>query len=398
MVSKNIRIGSVLKRSPSLTLRVSMLAPRELQESFRLKPVMSLIRPDIDRIDGYVPGEQPQDTGWTKLNTNENPYPPSPRVAEAITRAANGRLNVYPDPLGTQVRQKIAELFDVDPDWVIPANGSDENLTIITRTFADASDVIAYPYPSYILYESLAGIQGAKHERILLNSDWSWNWPETTPVIDWAKIVFVPNPNSPSGNRWSDEDVVRLVPPRGVLVLDGAYADFADVRSKAELLRHSDVGRRIIVTRTLSKSYSLAGIRSGFAIAHPDLITAMRKVKDSYNCDSLTLAGTLAALQDQDWMLANVARIQATRTRLTESLQQLGFHVVPSQANFVWATRASGGHKELYERLKAEKILVRYMRFPDVSFAPNNWLDGLRITVGTDAEIDSLLASLSKLI
>ena len=101
-------------------------------------------------------------------------------------------------------------------------------MTIITRTFADASDVIAYPYPSYILYESLAGIQGAKHERILLNPDWSWNWPETTPVTDWAKVVFVPNPNSPSGNRWSDEDVVRLVPPRGVLVLDGAYADFAD--------------------------------------------------------------------------------------------------------------------------------------------------------------------------
>ncbi len=359
---------------------------------------MSLIRPDIDRIDGYVPGEQPQDSGWTKLNTNENPYPPSPRVAEAITRAANGRLNVYPDPLGTQVRKQIGELFNVDPDWVIPANGSDENLTIITRTFADASDVIAYPYPSYILYESLADIQGAKHERILLNPDWSWNWPETTPVTDWAKIVFMPNPNSPSGNRWSDEDVVRLVPPRGVLVLDGAYADFADVRSKAELLQHADVGRRIIVTRTLSKSYSLAGIRSGFAIAHPDLITAMRKVKDSYNCDSLTLAGTLAALQDQDWMLANVARIRATRARLTESLQQLGFDVVPSQANFVWATRAAGGHKELYERLKAEKILIRYMRFPEVPYAPNKLLDGLRITIGTDAEIDCLLLALTKLV
>ena len=380
---------------------------------------MTLIRPDIDRIDGYVPGEQPQDSGWTKLNTNENPYPPSPRVAEAITRAANGRLNVYPDPLGTQVRQQIAELFEVDPDWVIPANGSDENLTIITRTFADASDVIAYPYPSYILYESLAGIQGAKHERILLNPDWSWNWSETTPVTDWAKIVFVPNPNSPSGNRWLDEDVVRLVPPRGVLVLDGAYADFADVRSGSPgpcglddaekssestdpqgvgLLKLADVGRRIIITRTLSKSYSLAGIRSGFAIAHPDLIAAMRKVKDSYNCDSLTLAGTLAALQDQDWMLANVARIQATRARLTESLQQFGFNVVPSQANFVWATRANGGHREIYESLKAQKILVRYMLFPEVPFAPNNLLDGLRITVGTDTEIDRLLEVLKTLI
>lgn len=355
---------------------------------------MSLIRPDIDRMDGYVPGEQPQDSGWTKLNTNENPYPPSPRVAEAITRAANGRLNVYPDPLGTQVRKQIAELFDVEPDWVIPANGSDENLTIITRTFCDATDLVAYPYPSYILYESLAEIQGARHERILLNADWSWNWNVAAPLIERAKLVFVPNPNSPSGNRWSDDDILRLVPPRGVLVLDGAYADFADVRSKAELLRRGDIGQRIIVTRTLSKSYSLAGIRSGFAIAHPDLISAMRKVKDSYNCDSLTLAGTLAALQDQDWMLANVARIQATRARLTASLQELGFNIVPSQTNFVWATRSSVAHRDIYEKLKAQKILVRYMRFSDVPFAPNGVLDGLRITVGTDEEVDRLLQTL----
>ncbi|MBM3969062.1 MAG: histidinol-phosphate transaminase [Planctomycetes bacterium] len=359
---------------------------------------MSFIRPDIDRIDGYVPGEQPQDSGWTKLNTNENPYPPSPRVAEAITRAANGRLNVYPDPLGTQVRKQIAELFHVDPDWVIPANGSDENLTIITRTFCDATDLVAYPYPSYILYESLADIQGAKHERILLNPDWSWNWRVAEPIIQRAKVLFVPNPNSPSGNRWPPIDIVKLVPPNGVLVLDGAYADFADEPSKAEFLSHERLGRRIIVTRTLSKSYSLAGIRSGFAIAHPDLITAMRKVKDSYNCDSLTLAGTLAALQDQDWMLANVARIQATRARLTTALQQLGFEVVPSQANFVWATRATRNHKEIYESLKSQKILVRYMRFPDVPFAPNGLLDGLRITVGTDAEIDRFLEVLKALV
>ncbi len=359
---------------------------------------MSLIRPDIDRIAGYLPGEQPQETGWVKLNTNENPYPPSPRVAEAITRAANGRLNIYPDPLATQVRKQVAELFDVEPDWVIPANGSDENLTILTRTFADSHDLIAYPYPSYILYESLADIQGAQHERILLNPDWSWNWSTTAPIIERAKVVFVPNPNSPSGNAWSNDDLQRLVPPRGVLVLDGAYIDFADSRAKAELLWRGDVGPRVIVTRTLSKSYSLAGIRSGFAIAHPDLIAAMRKVKDSYNCDSLTIAGTLAALQDHEWMLANVARIRATRARLTDSLTKLGFDVVPSQANFVWATRASGEHRDIYECLKAEKILVRYMQFPDVPFAPNGLLDGLRITVGTDAEIDRMLEVLKTLV
>ena len=359
---------------------------------------MSLIRPDIDRIDGYVPGEQPQESGWTKLNTNENPYPPSPRVAEAITRAANGRLNVYPDPLGTLVRKQIGELFHVDPDWVIPANGSDENLTIITRTFCDATDLVAYPYPSYILYESLADIQGAQHERILLNPDWSWNWHVTEPIIERAKVVFVPNPNSPSGNRWSDEDVLRLVPPRGVLVLDGAYADFADVCSKAELLNHGDVGRRIIVTRTLSKSYSLAGIRSGFAIAHPDLIAAMRKVKDSYNCDTLSLAGGLAAISDLATMETNVAAVRQTRGRLAAGLTELGFDVVPSQANFVWCTHPTGRHKEIYEALKGRKILVRFMKFPEVPYAPGGLLNGLRITVGTDAEIDSLLRELASIV
>ena len=196
----------------------------------------------------------------------------------------------------------------------------------------------------------------------------------------------------------SDDDLLRLIPPHGVLVLDGAYADFADTRTKAELLRQPGVGERVIVTRTLSKSYSLAGIRSGFAIAHPNLIAAMRKVKDSYNCDSLTLAGTLAALQDENWMLTNVAKIHATRARLTAELSHLGFDVVPSQANFVWAARANGGHQKIYEGLKAEKILVRYMRFPDVPFAPNDLLDGLRITVGTDPEIDRLLEVLKTLV
>src|SRR5579872_5678891 len=139
----------------------------------------SLFRPDIDRIEGYTPGEQPQESGWIKLNTNENPYPPSPVVRSALGAAAQGRLNVYPDPLSSQLRKKVGELFGVDPDWVLPGNGSDECLTLITRAFVDPGELVTFPYPSYVLYETLADLQGGRHERLLLNADWSWNAART---------------------------------------------------------------------------------------------------------------------------------------------------------------------------------------------------------------------------
>ncbi|MGC1273937.1 MAG: histidinol-phosphate transaminase [Planctomycetaceae bacterium] len=356
---------------------------------------MPLFRPDVDRIAGYVPGEQPQETGWVKLNTNENPYPAAPGVADAI-REASGRLNIYPDPVATRFRRLAAELFGVDPDWILPGNGSDEILTILMRTFVDAGEAIAFPYPSYILYETLAALQGAASKRLPLNADWTWNLPGCEAAIAGSKLLFVPNPNSPSGNLWSGDVLQKIVPPRGLLVLDGAYADFADGPTGAELLR-SDVGERIVLTRTLSKSYSLAGLRFGFAVAHPDLIAGMRKVKDSYNCDSLSIAAACAALADQDWLRQNTERIKATRSRLTGELERLGFQVVPSQANFVWATRPAGGHREIYEGLKRNRVLVRYMTFAGaVSFSEGVY-EGLRISIGTDAEVDRLLDVLKTL-
>ena len=355
---------------------------------------MSFFRPTIDRIDGYTPGEQPQGTGWIKLNTNENPYPPSPRVVEAIQNSAVGRLNIYPDPLATTFRVAVAKRFDVDPDWILPANGSDENLTILTRSFVEAGELVTFPYPSYILYETLADIQGAKCERLLLNDDWSWDFDRIGSQIERSKLLFVPNPNSPSGNCWSHADVLRLVPPKGILVLDEAYGDFADEPHRAQLL-HSDKGRQIVVTRTFSKSYSLAGIRFGFAIAHPDTISGMQKVKDSYNCDTLALAAATAAIADEEWMLANTQRIRTTRARLSTELPALGFNVVPSESNFVWVTHTKS-HAEIFETLKARKILLRYMKFPGA--LENKTVTGLRITVGTDAEIDSLLIALKEIL
>jgi len=358
---------------------------------------MSVFRPSIDRIEGYLPGEQPQEAGWIKLNTNENPYPPSPRVVEAIETAARGRLNMYPDPLGTKFRQAAAPLFGVSPDWVLPANGSDENLTLILRSFVDPGELVAYPYPSYILYETLADIQGGSHERLILNPDWSWNHQASRPIVERAKLVLVPNPNSPSGTRWSDEDILALVPPKGVLVLDEAYGDFADAPHRAEILKRPGA-ERIIITRSFSKSFSMAGVRMGFAIARPELITGMLKVKDSYNCDTLSLAAATAALGDLPWMEANAAKVRKTRARLTGALEALGFSVAPSQANFVWTTHSRRSHREIYEALKARKILVRFMKFPGLPDAPEGALTGLRISVGTDAEIDALLSNLREIV
>ena len=358
---------------------------------------MSLFRPAIDAMQGYIPGEQPTEAGWVKLNTNENPYSPSPEVKKAIVAAAEGRLNIYPDPLVKSFRESVGQLFGVDGDWVLPANGSDENLTILMRSFVDQGEQIAYSYPSYVLYETLAEIQGAKVARLPLNEDWHFDWKATDSKVAQSKLSFVPNPNSPSGNRWSNEELQWLTPEKGLLVLDEAYGDFADTPHKAELLQ-TDIGKRMVITRTLSKSYSLAGIRFGFAIAHPDLINGMRKVKDSYNCDTVAIAAATAAIQDQTWMLTNREKIVATRTRLSAALSELGFAVTPSQANFVWCTHPDKESSVIYEALKSQKILVRYMKFPFCGPGENEYREGLRISIGTEGEIDMLLRALNELI
>ncbi len=355
---------------------------------------MNLFRPEVQRLHGYVPGEQPQDAGWIKLNTNENPYPPAPKVIAAIQQAAEGRLNVYPDPLATRFRKVAAELFDVEPDMILPANGSDENLTILLRTFISPGELVAYPYPSYILYETLAEIQGGKFERVWLNTDWSWNDTRTQSVVKRSKLFFVPNPNSPSGNVWSDDELLKLQPEKGVLVIDEAYADFSEPHSRLHLLQQ-DGGNQRVITRTLSKSCSLAGIRFGFAIAQPELIAGMRKVKDSYNCNTLSLAAATAALEEQEWMRKNVRKIISTRNRLVTGMRSAGFNVVDSETNFVWATR-DDGCSEIFEELKLRKILVRYMRF-DGTMADET-IEGLRITVGTDDEIDGFLSAMTEIL
>jgi histidinol-phosphate aminotransferase len=347
--------------------------------------MMSDIRPNVRAMAGYVPGEQPRDGAFVKLNTNENPYPPSPRVFEALRGALTGdRLRKYPDPMGTAFRQAAAHALDIDPDGILIGNGSDDVLTILTRAFVPEGGLMVSPSPSYLLYRTLAELQGARFRAVPFTADWSL--PSPWPVRD-AHLTFVCSPNSPSGTAVTPGAVERLADEAGgPVVLDEAYVDFADGNG-LHLARQG----RAIVTRSFSKSYALAGIRFGFAVAPPALVRELVKVKDSYNCDVLSLVAATAAIEDQDYLRATRDRILATRRRLEQALPGLGFAVTPSQANFVWCRRADRPVKPIYEELKRRMILVRYMNY-------EGYGDGLRITVGTDAEIDRLLDELRSII
>jgi histidinol-phosphate aminotransferase len=344
---------------------------------------MNYIRPQIAAMSGYVPGEQPQGGKFIKLNTNENPYRASARALRAVEAALQTGLAKYPDPLATAFRMRAAELFDVEPDWILCGNGSDDLLTIVTRTFAGEGDRVRYPYPSYILYRTLTQIQGATFDEIRFTDDWKLPPAFSQPAHD-LRIAFLANPNSPSGTCLPPEQVRRVAADLPCpLLIDEAYVDFAETNC-VELVRENE---QILVSRSLSKSYALAGLRFGFVIAQPALIEQLAKVKDSYNCDALAIAGATAAIDDQAWLAENRAKIIASRTRFANELTKLGFVVAPSQANFVWCT-CSGRHLEpVYTQLKENGILVRYLAYPD-------WNEGIRISIGTDEQLDACLVAL----
>ena len=246
--------------------------------------------PHIDRMAGYVPGEQPRDGGFIKLNTNENPYPPSPRVLDALSRALHDRLRLYPDPIGTAFREAAARRHGVTPDMVLAGNGSDDLLTIITRAFAGAGDPVLCPSPSYILYRTLVELQNARE--VVVEYTAAWNFAPGAFQVPGAKLAFLANPNSPSGTALTPDEVGALAATLECpLIVDEAYANFAETDCIALVERHPNV----IVTRSFSKGYSLAGVRLGYLIAQPEIVAGLIKVKDSYNCDALSLAAGLAA-------------------------------------------------------------------------------------------------------
>jgi histidinol-phosphate aminotransferase len=341
----------------------------------------AFVRPAVGAMTGYVPGEQPQDRRYIKLNTNENPYPPSPRVIEALRAAVTDDLRLYPDPLADTLRDRAATVYGFRRENILVGNGSDELLNLVVRACVGVHERVVFPYPTYSLYDTLVTLQEGDTVHVPYPSDFS------LPVglaEARGRVTFVCHPNSPSGTPVPLEAIRRLAREvAGLLVVDEAYVDFADVTALALVHEYENV----IVLRTFSKSFSLAGMRIGLAFAAPAIIDALLKVKDSYNVTRLSIVAAAAALDDYAWMQANVARIRHTRARLSGACAERGFVVLPSHSNFVLARRAGHSLEGLYLELKARGILVRYFATPELR-------DALRITVGTDAEIDALLAAL----
>jgi len=346
---------------------------------------MSYFRENIERMEGYSPGFQPKGEGWIKLNTNENPFPPSPKVLEALRQAIDGRLRLYPSSGADRVRETIGRVYGVDKECVIVGNGCDEVLSIAARAFLGEGQVLLMTRPTYTLYRVLGQIQGAKVLEIPLNDDFTL---QEELFSQNAQLTFISNPNPPSGILYAKADMKRLCEgSAGVVVIDEAYADFAEGNCLDLVGQHDNV----VIARSLSKTLSLAGLRVGFGIADRELIRGMMKVKDSYNVSSLSQVGAAAALEDVDYTLEKVREVCREREVLTEGLWALGWKVFPSQANFVFTLPAELPASEIYEELFRRKILVRYFDTPETK-------DGLRITIGSPEENRRVLEAVRAII
>ena len=338
---------------------------------------VSRVRAAVERLSPYVPGEQPRDPSVLKLNTNENPYPPSPRVAAALVEQSD-RFRLYPDPSCAPLRAALANLHGCEPEQIIVGNGSDETLALCTRAFVEPDGLIAWLEPSYSLYPVLTAIQDVRHETVPLAADYGW----TLPAGFGADLFFLTNPNAPT-SRAAPPAQVRGLCDRidGVVVIDEAYADFAD----SDCLGLAKSLDNTIVMRTFSKSYSLAGLRVGYAVGPRPLIEALHKVRDSYNVNLLTQLAAEAAVADQEHLRSTVAKVVATRERTTEALRERGWDVIDSQANFLFA-RPPKAAADVFAALRGQGVLVRYFPGPLTG-------DRLRITVGTDRQMERFLAA-----
>jgi len=348
---------------------------------------MVYFRENIEKMAGYEPGFQPSNTDVIKLNTNENPYPPSPKVIEAIKSITPEKLRRYPQPMADTFREAAAGIFGVKPANIICVNGGDELLNLAVRAFCDENCPVAYPTPTYSLYPVLA--QMANCPAVEIPFDEEFNLPAKL-VTSGAALTIVCNPNAPSGTFIPKEELRQLAEEiKGAfpLLIDEAYVDFAEDNC-LELAKKFD---NVIVLRSMSKGYSLAGLRFGFGIANEKLINGLMKLKDSYNVDAVAIAAATAAIQDQQYFRNNVQKIKIERKFLTEKLKELGFDVPASQANFVLAKPSKMRAIDIYEKLKDRNIYVRYWAYPDIK-------DKLRITVGTAEQNEKLVNALKEIL
>lgn len=342
----------------------------------------SYFRSSVDAMTGYIPGEQPKPgTPIVKLNTNENPYPPSPN-AIAVLRALDPEwLRRYPDPYANDFRQATSEALNIPKDWILVGNGSDDILNVIVRACAEPGRKVVYPMPTYVLYRTLVEMQVA--DRVEIPYGENYEFPIDELITAQGAITFIASPNSPSGHAIALSDLRYLASKlSGILVIDEAYVDFAE-ETALPLVQEFE---NVLILRTLSKGYSLAGLRLGFAIAQPQLLSGLFKIKDSYNIDAIaTLVGT-AAIQDQDYKNDCAEKVKRSRKTLAQDLRQLGWKVWDSQTNFL-LTQPSSNAEIIYLALKERGILVRYFNQPRLD-------DKLRITIGTDEQNRALIKAL----
>ncbi len=347
---------------------------------------LEFVRKSVRSMAGYAPGEQPRPgERIIKLNTNENPFPPSPRVMQAIGDIQGESLRKYPDPNSRCFCDAAAAVYGITPDMVITGNGSDDVLAFALMTFAGPGDVLAYPDPTYSLYPVLAELDEVSVSPIPWESD--WRLPIEGLLAAGAKAIFLANPNAPSGT-FVPPDQIDVLASRfdGLILVDEAYADFAETNCIDLVRRHENV----VVSRTLSKAYSLAGLRFGFAIAQPQVIAELAKAKDSYPCDAISIAAATAAMLDQEYARKTWEHVKRERKRVSGELTKMGWSVIPSQTNFLFASVPGGNGKACYESLKNKGILVRYFDKPGQR-------DKIRLSIGTTQENDAVLAALGKI-
>lgn len=348
---------------------------------------MSYFRENIDQCSGYTPGYQPEDEDVIKLNTNENPYPPSPKVLEAIRNVTPENLRRYPDPRGNRFRKAAAQLHGVQPENIMCCNGGDDLLNIAFRAFCDESRPACYPVPTYSLYPVLAKIQNCPVKEIPFDDE--YNLPAGL-ASSGANLCIVCNPNAPSGSFIEPGELAGLADElkgKAVLLIDEAYADF----SKSNCIRLVSDFENIIILRSMSKGYSLAGLRFGYAIACQQLINGLMKVKDSYNVDALAIAAATAAIQDRDYFLKNIEAVKKERAKMSGELRKIGFTVPESNSNFVLAKIKNPPAGQIYKRLTEQNIYVRYFDLPGLT-------DKLRISIGNPEENKRFLNAVKEII
>ena len=341
--------------------------------------------PHISKMRGYVPGEQPRQGEFVKLNTNENPYPPSPLVLERLRQACDEQLRRYPDPDASGVKARLSKLFQVPPEWTLVGNGSDELLNLAIRCFVGSGQRVIMPHPTYPYYTKLVQLQDGLPTRVDFEADYTLPEEFIDPS---ASMTIIANPNSPSGTLVSSESIEAVAAgTEGVVIVDEAYVDFSEVGDLHLIERFPNV----IVMRTMSKSFSLAAMRIGYCFAEPGLIAGLAKAKEHYNVGLLSQIAAEAALDDLQHMKANADKVKTTRTRLSNELRRLGFELWESRANFVLARIDQPGAADIYEELKRRRVLVRYFDEPRLR-------DCLRISVGSDAEIALLIDHLDDIV